>query len=76
MTILDTMAQRYHLLPTDVMARATTFDLEVMFLSQDFQHRRQADLIDVPPGGKRTVPRLNQQQMQDMLARARSRTPK
>ena len=74
MTILDTMAQRYHLLPTDVLARATTFDLEVMFLSQDFQHRRQADLIDVPAGQARTVPRLNQQQMQDMLARARSRT--
>ena len=74
MTIVDTMAQRYHLLPTEVLSRATTFDLEVMFVSQDFQHRRSQQQENAQ--GDKPRPKLSQDQMQAMLDRARSRKRK
>ena len=67
---LDSMSTRYHLLPSEVMDRATTFDLWIMDAATSFHEyqRKKAD-----NGGRDPAPRLNQEQMLEMIKRVKER---
>jgi hypothetical protein len=39
---IDTLAQRYGLLPSEVLSRATTFDLVIMDASMSYQNYQQS----------------------------------
>ena len=43
MLTLDNMAERYSLLPSEVLARADTLDLEIIDISAKFSHYSQTD---------------------------------
>lgn len=63
---VDSIATRYHLLPSQVMSDATTFDLFIMDAAVSW-HNYQQELRE--NGGKAPVPKLTQEQMQQMLAK-------
>lgn len=65
---LDNLAHRYGLLPSEVMSRATTFDLYVIDLSARYERYRN----EAAEGKSAPAPKLTQDQMLDMLKKARS----
>lgn len=72
MILLDAMAQRYHLLPTHCLRDATTLDLEVMFVSQRWQHRQTEQARDPSQGTRRAPPRtVKTETLQAMMDRVR-----
>lgn len=64
MTItLDNLATRYHCLPSQALAQATTFDLHVLDVAtrwSNYQH-------EMASTGTKPVPKLSEQQMIQML---------
>jgi len=71
---LDNLAHRYHMLPSEALERATTFDLYVLDVSSRYV-KYQQDLADNKQKGVAPPPakKLTQQQMMDMIKRARER---
>ena len=68
---LDNLAQRYHLLPSQALERATTFDLYVQRVANGYQHYRD----QVANGGPKPPPKLNQKQLEAMVAAAKAAPP-
>lgn len=69
---LDNLAHRYRCLPSEAMARGTTFDLYVLDISARYQtyvHEREQAKTNghAPPVRKQ----LSTQEMLDMIAKAR-----
>lgn len=64
--MLDTMSNRYHMLPSQVLAQATTLDITVLHHALEF-HNSAND-----PNAKKTPP-PNEQQMQAMLDSVRNK---
>jgi hypothetical protein len=63
---IDAMAKRYSLLPSEVLDRASTFDLVVMDAAlgyENYQHDKA--------NGKKPEPKLSQETMLKMLNRVR-----
>jgi hypothetical protein len=70
--MLDSLAHRYKLLPSEVIQRGDTLDVLVMEATLQWQ-RRQHELAEARAKGKAPPgARLSQEQMQAMMARARS----
>lgn len=70
--MLDSLAHRYKLLPSEVIQRGDTLDVLVMETTLQWQ-RRQRELAEAKSSGKAPpAAKLTQQQMQAMLARVRS----
>lgn len=68
MLSIDNLAHRYHCLPSEALARATTFDLHVLDLSSKYvkyQHDRENGIT---PKTKHP----SQTEMVEMLKRARN----
>jgi hypothetical protein len=65
---LDNLAHRYGQLPSEVIARATTFDLYVIDLSARYERYRS----DLAEGKVAPAPKLTQDQMLEMMRQARS----
>lgn len=65
---LDNLAHRYQLLPSEALARATTFDLYVLDISTKWV-KYQQDLQEGRTG--RATPRLNTEEMMAMIDRAK-----
>lgn len=65
---IDHLASRYHLLPSDIINRASTFDLYIMDLSIRWSNYKyeQSNQPKQPP-----VAKLTQDQMLDLVAAAR-----
>ena len=61
---VDNLASKYHCLPSEAMARATTFDLYVLDVSTKWS-KYQNDIAE----GRETkpTPKLSQQEMIDMI---------
>jgi hypothetical protein len=73
---LDNLASRYHVLPTEVMSRATTFDMHVMDVATRYvRHQQERAEIeeDLRSGRTRPVAPPTQDEMQAMLERVRTR---
>lgn len=69
---LDHLANRYHLLPSEAMARATTFDLHVLDVATQWQKRQDA----IARGERPDVPDLSQEEMMAMIEATRKATAK
>jgi hypothetical protein len=71
--LLDGLATRYHLLPSEVIQRADTLDVLVSETAQAWQ-RRQRELAEAKAHGRApAAPRLSQDEMQAMLSRVRKK---
>ena len=66
--MLDSMASRYGMLPTQVLAKATTLDVYV--LERALAYTNRAKDPDYDPS-KPTVPKLTQEQMKAMIEQVR-----
>lgn len=64
---LHSLANTYKMLPSECLDRASTFDLYVM----DTYHRYQLYQEKKSQGGAPSAPKLTEQQMLDMIKRAR-----
>jgi len=65
---IDALGKRYSLLPSEVMEKASTFDLVVLDAALGFQTYMQ-DKAD----GKREAPKLSQEEMMKMVERTRQK---
>lgn len=65
---LDTMATRYHLLPSEVLTKATTIDLYVM--DRALRYRDMKQKANGAPLAK-PVPNLTEAQMLEMVEAAK-----
>lgn len=63
---IDALGKRYSLLPSEVMSKASTFDLVVLDASLGYQSYIQ-DKAD----GKKPTPKLSQEEMMAALERVR-----
>lgn len=73
MVMIDNVATRYHKLPSEILAGATTFDLLVANTGSLWEQKQRED-AEARSSGKTQAPRapkLSQAQMLDMLKRAR-----
>ena len=70
---LDNLAERYKLLPSDALGRATTFDLYVLDVSSrwvKYQHElAESKANGTPPPSKK----LSEAEMKAMIARVKER---
>lgn len=64
---IDAIAKRYSLLPSEVLDRASTFDLVILDTALSYQKYKQDEAE-----GKKPVPQLSQDQMKGMLERVRN----
>ena len=65
------MATRYHLLPSEVLARADTFDLLVMDVAQAWQTQQQQRAHAEATGQAPPAPDIPINKLQEMLERVR-----
>jgi hypothetical protein len=68
---LDNLAQRYHLLPSEALGRASSFDLYVLNISTLWHNYKQEEAENKSKGLAAPSPKLTQQQMQAMLDNVR-----
>lgn len=69
--ILDSLATRYHLLPSQVLTQADTLDYYVMDVAHSYeQYQRQ--LAEAKVSGKPMPANLTVDQMQNMLERVKN----
>lgn len=61
------MAKQYHILPSQVQANATVYDLEVYSCMMSWEEQRQQ-----AAQGRPVVPKLTQEQMLKMMERAKN----
>lgn len=66
---IDAMAKRYSLLPSEILTRASTFDLVIMDAALGHENY-QRDIAE----GKKPVPNMDQKSMLDMISKARNET--
>lgn len=69
--MLDTMAQRYHLLPSEIMRRADTLDMYVLDVSMSWQRYQQECAQRREAGLPPPAPDLSINNMKEMIERAR-----
>lgn len=65
---IDTLAERYKMLPSEVMARSTTFDLYIMDAAMSYHNyqNKKANNHGVDP-----TPELTQEEMLDIIRKTR-----
>lgn len=68
--MIDTMAERYGMLPTDIIQRATTFDLFVFDSVVDYKNKLERRATGQEPV-KGAVPR-NEQQLIEMFKKVKN----
>lgn len=70
--MLDSLAHRYKLLPSEVIQRGDTLDVLVMETTLQWQ-RRQRDAAEAKAKGRAPMgAKLSQEQLKAMMARVRS----
>jgi len=70
---LDNLASRYHLLPSECLARATTFDLYVLNTSSQWETHKRNEVEHRVNGSKAKRPDLTQEEMLAMIKRVKER---
>ena len=66
--MIDAISKRYGLLPSECMAKATTFDMFIMDATLNYENYRS----ELSQTGRAPAPKLSQKEMMDMLAKVRS----
>jgi hypothetical protein len=67
LVILDSLAQRYHSLPSELLRTADTLDLRTMLVAQAWTHRQSES------DNKPAKANLTQEQMMAMIERTRQK---
>jgi len=70
--MLDTMAQRYHQLPSALLRSADTFDLWCMDMAMSYQRYLQ-EQADAKNGHRPQTPQIPINKLQEMMERVKSR---
>lgn len=70
MVTIDNISTRYHKLPSEILAEATTFDLMVANTGILWEQKQREDAQAESSGAK--VPKLSQKEMLEMLKSARA----
>lgn len=70
---VDFVAQRYGMLPSQLLRDGTSLDLIVAQKAQSYQAKKQAEARDKAQGkySQPDVPQLSEQQMLDMIAKVK-----
>jgi hypothetical protein len=68
MLTIGLMAKQYHMLPSQIAADATAYDLQVFNSLMAWEQEQQAKAA-----GKKPAPNLSQEDMQSMLQRVREK---
>jgi hypothetical protein len=69
--MIDSVATRYHVLPSQVLARADTFDLWVLDIASSWQQQQQARAHAQATGQPPPAPDIPVNTLQAMLERVR-----
>jgi hypothetical protein len=69
--MIDSVATRYHLLPSEVLARADTLDLLVLDVAQSWHQQMQARANAEASGQLPPAPDIPVNKLQEMLERVR-----
>ena len=69
--LIDTVASRYHCLPSNILANGDTFDVWVANNAIDLQHRHRERAEALEKGEAVPVKPPSQEQMLAMMARAK-----
>jgi hypothetical protein len=64
---IDRMAQRYCKLPTEIMTNATTFDFQIMDITESYYNYQKV----IQETGHAPSPKLTEAQMLDLMAKAK-----
>lgn len=71
--IIDELATRYSMLPSEIMFRANTFDIAIMDISQGYRNYIQEQANANSSGQVPPAPKLSQDQMQEMLRKVKAK---
>ena len=69
--LIDTLSERYGILPSEVMNRATTFDVFVADTAIGYRNAVQERAMN---GDKKTPPKLSEKDMMAALERVRGKS--
>lgn len=69
--MIDSVATRYHVLPSQVLAHADTFDLWVLDIAATWQQQQQAQAQARSTGQLPPAPDIPVNKLQEMLERVR-----
>jgi hypothetical protein len=69
--LIDTLSERYGILPSEVMTRANTFDVFVADTAIGYRNAVQERAMN---GDKKTVPKLSEKDMLAALDRVRGKS--
>lgn len=69
--MLDFVAQRYGVLPSELMRRGDSLDMVVAQLGQQWIVKKQEEAEARMRGGPKPAPQLSQEQMMDMIKKVR-----
>lgn len=69
--IIDAIAHRYHVLPSEVMARADTLDYVVMDVAQTWHNYQQEKAMAKSQGRPPPAPPMPLNKLQDMMERVK-----
>ena len=69
--LVDTLSERYGILPSEVMTRATTFDVFVADTAIGYRNTVQERAMN---GDKKTPPKLSEKTMLEAMERVRAKS--
>lgn len=73
-TVIDGMAHRYCVLPSQVLSQADSFDYYVYDVALSYQSYQQQKEMARQGKGHLPVPNIAQEKLQDMIDRVRGQT--
>lgn len=71
--MLDTMAQRYHCLPSEILRSADTVDLYVLDVAMSWQRHQHEEAQRKQAGAPAPAPELSINKMKEMIERVKKR---
>ena len=69
--LIDTLSERYGILPSEVMTRANTFDVFIADTAIGYRNALQEQAMN---GDKKTPPKLSQEAMMAAMERVRDKS--
>mgnify|MGYP006300787445 CR=1 FL=1 len=68
---LDFVAQRYGMLPSQLLVQGTSLDVVIAQQAQEFTNRKQAEARGMGRNPQNNVPQLSEAEMMEMLRKAK-----
>lgn len=71
--MVDALASRYHLLPSEVLAKADSVDIYIMDAALTYRKYMEEDELHKHGKGPKPVPVMPQEKLKEILDRVRSK---